>query len=515
MSRVRVPEIPWVWAWGAVVLAFPWSNAFMSIATAWLGLVTISHLLNRPGQAVTTTSRKALGRAGWALMLLVLWSGLSVLWGGEPEACLHDVRVKLPLAVGGWAMVVMARHSLALQASEVKLVLKMAIVSAGLATAVLIVWDFMNGGPTGGRQASQFISHIRFGLWWALLLPWAAHLLGTRWMWCSLILALSAWTWVQGVTGLLVGVALSPWWVSTLGVRKLASTEVLTWPTVATLRRNFALVAVVLIPLIFLLSRALPTALPQADQLPTHTQAGEAYVHKLERRVTENGHFVWTHLAWGELKAAWGKRSDTPMDEIQGALVRFLASKGLAKDAEGVAALSAAEVLAVANRVTSTVELEEGAWQKRWNRFKFNWGQWLDGNRSPNASVLARSVYMDVAFDAWCALPPLSKAIGAGAGRVGIEMEKGFRSSFPEWPAAGRKRPHNQFMTIALALGAVGLGLLILAMTSMWAHRPCRPGVLLLALSCLTEDTLETQAGVTLAVVALVLGAFIEGRGSH
>ena len=38
MSKVRLPEIPWVWAWGGLVLAFPWSNAMMSMATAWLGV---------------------------------------------------------------------------------------------------------------------------------------------------------------------------------------------------------------------------------------------------------------------------------------------------------------------------------------------------------------------------------------------------------------------------------------------------------------------------------------------
>ena len=37
MSKLRVPKIPWVWAWGAVVLAFPWSNAFMSIGDSLAG----------------------------------------------------------------------------------------------------------------------------------------------------------------------------------------------------------------------------------------------------------------------------------------------------------------------------------------------------------------------------------------------------------------------------------------------------------------------------------------------
>ena len=511
MSKLRVPKIPWVWAWGAVVLAFPWSNAFMSIATAWLGLVTLTQMQKSAPAGASAIADKALRRTGWALILLVVWSGLSVLWGGEAQACLHDVRVKLPLAVGGWAMIIMARQGRTLDDQSLKLILKGAVFSAGLATVSLIACDLLNGGLTGGRQSSLFISHIRFGLWWALLLPWVGHRLSVGWAWACLIGALSAWTWMEGVTGLLVGLALSPWWLPAFtGTVRGQKSRVKGWPTVVEVRRNTVLLAGILIPIFFLLARALPTAFPQAEQLPKQSRAGEIYVHKLDRRVTENGHFVWTQLAWGELSSAWRGRSGIPLDSIQGVLVRYLSSKGLAKDAEGVAALSKVEIEAVASGVTSVVELRGGAWQRRWNRFKFNWGQWLDGRRSPNASVLARAVYLEVAFDGWRGLPPWAKAIGVGVGHVGQEMERGFLRSYPEWPPEGRKRPHNQYLTLALTLGVVGLGVFLWALTSMWAHRACRPGVLLLVLSCLTEDTLETQAGVTLAVVALAFGAFLK-----
>ncbi len=306
MSKLRVPKIPWVWAWGAVVLAFPWSNAFMSIATAWLGLVTLTQMQQSAPAGASATADKALRRTGWALILLVVWSGLSVLWGGEAQACLHDVRVKLPLAVGGWAMIIMARQGRTLDDQSLKLILKGAVFSAGLATVSLIACDLLNGGLTGGRQSSLFISHIRFGLWWALLLPWVGHRLSVGWAWACLIGALSAWTWMEGVTGLLVGLALSPWWLPAFtGTVRGQKSRVKGWPTVVEVRRNTVLLAGILIPIFFLLARALPTAFPQAEQLPKQSRAGEIYVHKLDRRVTENGHFVWTQLAWGELSSAW------------------------------------------------------------------------------------------------------------------------------------------------------------------------------------------------------------------
>jgi len=82
-------------------------------------------------------------------------------------------------------------------------------------------------------------------------------------------------------------------------------------------------------------------------------------------------------------------------------------------------------------------------------------------------------------------------------------------------------RAHNQFVTFLLAGGPLNLILwtAILVALAFGGYRPSdRPiqqiallFVWVLALSCLTEDTLETQAGVTFA------GFFIGllGRRSH
>ena len=69
MQSPLVRDRIWTAAWCAVALAFPWSNAFMSIATGFLGLVALVELAN-------PVRRDSEGRYS-------LWSGLLQIlnWG--------------------------------------------------------------------------------------------------------------------------------------------------------------------------------------------------------------------------------------------------------------------------------------------------------------------------------------------------------------------------------------------------------------------------------------------------
>lgn len=451
--------------------------------------------------------RRGLRAAGLALLVLVVWSGASYLWGGGAAAVLHDVRVKLPLAAGAVAMIAMSGDDRLIEEGRADRVLKWAAFSAIAATLTIVAMDLWDGGALGGRQASRFISHIRLALWWALLLPWICAHLPRGWGWLSVFAALLSATWTQSVTGLVAAMALFPWWWPALTEGG--------WPSRKAVKRSGLRLALLLPPLLALFFWALPTALPDAASLPVQSRGGEKYVHKVDRTLTENGHHVWTMVAWGELRKGWAQRSEVEFEDIQGALVRYLTSRGLTKDEQGLAALEPREIEAIGQGVTSVVEWRGSGWQKRWNRFKYNWGEWWDGRRSPDASILSRTVYLKVGFEAWLSMSFPRWAVGCGVGKVGEVMEESYARHFPDWPEGGRKRPHNQYLTFLLSLGALGLGLLLWTLLPAWGHAPARPGILLLALSCLTEDTLETQAGVTLAIVALAFTAFMPGRSGE
>ena len=172
-------------------------------------------------------------------------------------------------------------------------------------------------------------------------------------------------------------------------------------------------------------------------------------------------------------------------------------------------ALSKSEVQAVAGGATSVVEWKGLGWKKRWNRMQFNWGQWLDGERTGNASVLARSVYQGAAWDAIVNLPLTAHVFGLGSGGSKSAMRSAYDRGFPDWPQHMRHRPHNQWLSMWLQLGWLGL---ILLLASCWSALHCPwglTGVVILWMSFVFEDTLETQAGVTLAIWVLALSALI------
>lgn len=494
----------WTAAWCAVGLAFPWSNAFMSAATGGLALVSLVSLWQTRSEPASLCWRGH----GLALVALVVWSGLSGLWSAELSGTVQDVRIKLPLVVGGlawWA----GQGRLALGSAEVRRILLCAVISATVASWACIGLDIMEGLPYGGRAASRFISHIRFGLWWAVLLPWAVARLSKGWAWLAVVTAVVTWTWTESLTGLLAGGVTSLWWGPMLLAQGTRS-EAPAWPSREQVRTRLAASGVLGLLLLGAVAWSLPTAFPNAEDLPQRTAKGEAYVHQLDRRVTENGHFIWTCVAWGELASTWKDRSGVPFDTASPRLIRFLASKGLTKDAAGVAALTDEEVAAIEAGYASVVEWRGVGWTSRWNRMRFNWGQWMDGRRSEGASVLARSVYQTTA---WAAITEGTSAgrllFGVGSGDAESAMEQAYEIHRPGWPEASRHRPHQQFLSLWLGLGAVGLFLWCWALLGGLRFREAWPAVLVLTLSGLTEDTLDTQAGVTLALWCLVLPVWL------
>ena len=49
---------------------------------------------------------------------------------------------------------------------------------------------------------------------------------------------------------------------------------------------------------------------PALAELEEYTAGGERYIHDLSNPQAENGTYVWTYIAWGELRTTWPLRSE-------------------------------------------------------------------------------------------------------------------------------------------------------------------------------------------------------------
>ena len=109
MPSVSARETTWTAAWCAVALAFPWSNAFMSVAAGCLGLAAIIEFA-RPVRRESASGEARM--SGLALVCLVLLTGLSSLWSEDAAQAWNDARIKLPLLVGGLALLASSPRSI-------------------------------------------------------------------------------------------------------------------------------------------------------------------------------------------------------------------------------------------------------------------------------------------------------------------------------------------------------------------------------------------------------------------
>ena len=79
-------------------------------------------------------------------------------------------------------------------------------------------------------------------------------------------------------------------------------------------------------------------------KLPEFTHRGHRYIHRADRQDVENGNLVWIYLCDQEVDSAWKSKSTVKLERdhfyhttCYYTLVRFLSSKGLTKDADGIA----------------------------------------------------------------------------------------------------------------------------------------------------------------------------------
>jgi hypothetical protein len=249
------------------------------------------------------------------------------------------------------------------------------------------------------------------------------------------------------------------------------------------------------------------------NALESHTPRGEAYDHRLDFPLIENGNYVMIYFARNELYEAWNSRSVVHPDSLDGrghllsgTLIRYLASKGLRKDADGVAALSPEDIRVIEAGIPNCVEPQQLGLQRRLNRIFFEWSNYRAGGDPNGHSVMQRLEFWKTGW--WIA----SKNVwtGVGTGDVKDAFKDAYTINNSPLDEAYRLRAHNQYLTMWIAFGLFGfcafLMVTFLPLLNSGMSNPLAVIiVLLVALSFLTEDTLESQAGVMFMAFFYVL----------
>jgi hypothetical protein len=260
---------------------------------------------------------------------------------------------------------------------------------------------------------------------------------------------------------------------------------------------------------------------PSLAVRPEYTAGGELYTHDTANPQTENGTHVWTYAAWGELRATWPLRSQLSLDGSDGrghplwsTLLRYLASKGERKDSAAVMALTDADVRAIEQGIPNVLHGERSELQERIDEVFFELGYYRAYGVADGHSVAMRLEFLKAGW----AIAGRHWLLGVGTG----DTKEAFASQYERMSSAlskeWRHRAHNEYLTLWISFGVPGLLWSLFSWwwpakrLGAWGHAHFIAWAVIFGISCLTDDTIETQAGATFFGLYYALLVFASPR---
>lgn len=437
----------------------------------------------------------------WVLVGLFLLHLLSVLWSTNLDYWFKDLRTKLPLII----LPLIIASSKPLQRKEwsflIKVYLLMLLVLTGFSLNRLLSGAFVDK-----RELAINISHIRYGLNLCLGIVLLAYSKVNLKGW--LRLTLSAWFLAclflfQLYSGLIIALVL----ISIGLIRSFFIREKL-------LPRLLIFISclAVLIASGFWLKKVHSNY--ELEVTPTYDQNsaqkrnlnGSLLYHRMEDQQSTNGVYIWRYIAFKEMYRAWNKRSqidikgrDKKGQPIETTLIRYLSSKGLTKDSLGISQLNEQDIRAIQEGIANYKYLNQNKLENRIHDILYEVEMYQKHEYANGYSVVMRWIYWKTAWK----IIEKNLWFGVGTGDVNDHFQAQYIANESSLEKKYRRRSHNQYLTIWAGLGLIGLLYFLFSLIYPLWHIPKGQKILYAAffmiatLSFISEDTLETQAGVT------------------
>ncbi len=237
------------------------------------------------------------------------------------------------------------------------------------------------------------------------------------------------------------------------------------------------------------------------------TLSGRAYF-KIDstNKHTENGFYIAYNIQYDELGVAWKRRSQADLfsTDKNGILVtwnaiRYLSSKGLTKDSAGVAQLTDEDIKNIEEGITNYRYTAASPIRKRVKEIFWEYQDYKQGFNPSGNTLLMRLEFWKAAIY----IIERNPIFGVGTGDAQSAFNRAYLRTksqlSPEW----RLRSHNQFLAIGVSFGIAGLLVFLFYLfypVIKWRKQLNKLYLLFLLIALIsfcTEDTLETQSGVT------------------
>lgn len=477
-----------------ITVGLGFNNVLMSIGTIWI----FSNWLLE-GEFQNKLHRFKSDKVLWFISFIFFYSILSVAWSDDVGYWFHDIRVKLPFFVIPFVM----GTSEPLQ-KRFFYFLMIVLVGMMLFTTLLNYLTFDHQGDLDIRYMSRFISHVRYSTLVVIAIFVCIYLIlknvGPRLIWAACIPWFIFYTYKSEVlNGYLLFGILSV--LTILYIIRYMERRLLKWVSSISL-------LIVLIAASLLIVDAFNTysGLEEVDvkTLPRETPNGNKYYHNTDIRQFQDGKFIWINVCQKELEQEWNERSSIPYDSLDqmgqpmfGTLLRYLTSKDLTKDSLGVWTLTEEEIAKIESGRTS--EHKVSGLKAKIHSFLIQYDIYRDGGDPNGHSILQRMEHLRIAR---CVLAQ-HWLLGVGTGDVRTAYESCYISTESQLLTENQHRAHNQFLSVWISHGLVGLLAMIFVVLVPFIRKEGRDyfrvviGVTILV-SFLFQDMIETQAGVTI-----------------
>lgn len=444
-------------------------------------------------------------KAALAASSLLLLHFFGLFYTSDFDYAFKDIRIKLPLFV--LPLILSTSPELSLKTRHLILKFFVAAITVSTIISTLVLSDVIHRQITDIRSVSIFISHVRLALLicisificiWLFIHP-------SERRWRIIYAVLIAWFFIflfliESITG-----------ISVLGISGL----IFLLYKISEIKNavfRFSVFLGILAGVMWMgyMAYAFYQSSAVADKideskLDKYTAHGNPYQHSsLLNAPTENGHYVWIYYCEKELKEEWPKRSKIDFnwrnmrgDAIRYTLVRFMTSKNLRKDAEGMKQLSDEDIRAIEKGIANVnymSSVKGRVYEIIWEIQLYNKTGEADGH-----SITQRFEYWKAALGIIAGNPVL----GVGTGDIQNAFTKQYEKNNTKLSKEWRLRSHNQYLSITVAFGLFGLAWFLFSLIYP-AIRLRRFSDFLYAsffivalISFFTEDTLETQVGVT------------------
>src|SRR5574344_7451 len=231
--------------------------------------------------------------------------------------------------------------------------------------------------------------------------------------------------------------------------------------------------------------------------LPLVTSQGNEYEHDRESMI-ENGEKIGLYVCRRELAEEWQKRSDSSYYRMEKTLIRYLNSKGLCKDADGVKALTDKDITHIEQGIANVDYTQIIGLKRVLYPTFFSLSLYKQEGITTHSSFLQRVEL----WQASCRVFSRNYLVGCGLGGTKSELGRELQRTDSDLP--GEMGCHNQFLTYGLTGGVFFVLAFIIVLIAPFFDKK-RTITLLYVLffialigSMFTEDTLETVAGLNL-----------------